>query len=170
MAIPLTGGEHLPGSIPSFVAASEHGEITVGPLDFDAQVKAALNSDLESSKLAIVETSHQDYLVEFLPGAARSRSARSTNPVDEISHLLSNGSTRLSKFTQSGLNELDKLLNISGSTASNAKPSLNLEPQVLGSVLPPPIPEPSAWVIFSALLVAAAGLRRLTARRAMAGD
>jgi hypothetical protein len=168
MAIPFTGGEHLPANVPSIVAVSEQGETTTGPLKFDAQVKAALNTDLETSKLAILETSSQNYLVEYLPGRGRSGSATGSNAANELTHLLSTGSTQLSKLTQSGVNELDKLLNIKGSQSPTSKP--NIEAQVLGSVLPPPIPEPSTWMILAGLTVAAAGLRRRLRRHVMARD
>jgi hypothetical protein len=170
MAIPLSGGEHLPGSIPNIVAVSAPGEATVGPLNVDTQLKAALNTDLETSRLAIVETSARKYLVEFLPGAARAGAATGTNAASNLAHLLSTGSTQLSKLTQTGTNELDKLLNISGSNKSTSKPSLNLEAQELGSALPPPIPEPSAWLVFAGLALATAGLRRRMLRRVMEKD
>jgi hypothetical protein len=168
MAIPLSGGEHLPANVPSIVAVSEQGETTTGPLKFDAQVKAALNTDLETSKLAIVETSTQNYLVEYLPGRGGAGSATGSSAANELAHLFSTGSTQLSKLTQSGVNELDKLLNIKSSQTPTSKP--NIEAQVLGSVLPPPIPEPSTWMIFAGLTVAAAGLRRTMRRHAMARD
>jgi hypothetical protein len=37
---------------------------------------------------------------------------------------------------------------------------LNLQAQVLGSALPPPIPEPSTWLVLTALLLGTAGIRR----------
>ena len=135
LAIPLSGGEQLPGSIPGLVTGSQPGATTVGPLNFDAQVTAALDTDLNKSRLAIVETPDRNYLVEFLPGRGESGSATGSNAASELAHLLSTGSTQLTKLTQNGMNELDKLLNISGSKTSTSRPSLNLEAQVLGSVL-----------------------------------
>ena len=44
LAIPLTGGEHLPGTVPTLDYWLATGSKTVGPLNFDAQFKAALDT------------------------------------------------------------------------------------------------------------------------------
>jgi len=170
LAIPLDGGEHLPGSIPTIMTGSQQSQTTVGPLNFNAQVKTALNTALDTTKLVVVETLDRNYLVEFLPGRDHSRSTPGTDAANELAHLLSMGTTQFTKLTQSGMNELDKLLNLSGSKTSTPKAPLNLEAQVLGSALPPPIPEPSTWLVFIGLLLGAARLRRLLPRRVGTSD
>ena len=135
LAIPLYGGEHLPGSIPMLVTGSQQGRTTVGPLDFDALVKAKLDTALQtrrdwpSSTRPTGTTWSSSCHVE--PTRASSGRLRATT-VNELSHLLNTGSTQLTKLTQSGMNELEKLLHISSSKTSTSKPSLNLEAQVLG--------------------------------------
>jgi hypothetical protein len=162
LAIPLNGGEHLPSSLPTLDSASQQGQATVGPLNFDAQIKAELDTTLDASRLAIVDTPSRNYLVEFLPGQVHLTSAKqkaggtASNPVNELTHLLNTGSTQFSKWTQSGMNELERLLNISNSKTSTSQPSLNLEAQLVASPLPSPIPEPSTWLVFASLIAGAA--------------
>ena len=148
LAIPLNGGEHLPASIPTLETGSQQGENPVGPLNFDAVVKSNLDSVLSTSRLAVVDTSTQNYLVEFLPGRAHSASSlekaagTASDTVNELSHLLNTGSAPFTKLTQSGMNDLEKFLHISSKTSA-LTPSLNLEAQVLGGhVLPAALPEP----------------------------
>ncbi len=91
LAIPLNGGEHLPASIPTLETGSQQGENPVGPLNFDALVKANLNTTLGMSRLAVVDTPSQNYLVEFLPRRAHSGfkdkvAATASNTVNELSH------------------------------------------------------------------------------------
>ncbi len=163
LAIPLNGGEHLPSTLPTLDAAAQQGETSVGPLNFDTLFKAKLDTTLDASRLAIVDTPSRDYLVEFLPRHVRPASATqkagsaASNPVNELTHLLSTGSNEFSKWTQSGMNELEKLLNINNSKTSSSKPSLNLEAQLVGSPLAAPIPEPSTWLIFAGLIAGARG-------------
>jgi hypothetical protein len=170
LAIPLNGGEHLPSSLPTLASASQQGETTVGPLNFDAQIKSQLDKTLDASRLAIVDTPRRNYLVAFLPGQIHSISAQqkaggtASNPVNELTHLLNTGSNQFSKWTQSGMNELERLLNISNSKVSTSKPSLNFEAQLVGSPLPSPIPEPSTWLVFAGLIAGAAGLKRRSGR------
>ena len=165
LAIPLIGGEHLPSSLPTLDFASQQGETTVGPLDFDALIKAKLDTTLDASRLAIVDTPTRNYLVEFLPGPVRSSSGKqkaggsTSNPVNELTHLLNNGSNQFNKWTQSGMNELERLLKINSSKASSSKPSLNLEAQLVGSPLATPIPEPSTWLVFAGLIAGATLLK-----------
>ncbi len=166
LAIPLHGGEHLPGSIQTLITGSQQGANPVGPLNFDSVVKSNLATALSTSRLVIVDTPTQNYLVEFLPRRADSGSAlekaagTATTTVNEISRLLNAGSAPFTKLTQSGMNDLEKFLHISSKT-STLKPSLNLEAQVLGGdVVPAAIPEPSTCVIFSALIAGAAVLRK----------
>ncbi len=163
LAIPLHGGEHLPASIPTIVTGLQQGTNPVGPLNFDALVKTNLDTTLTTSKLAVIDTPSQSYLVEFLPRRRHAASV-STTTVNELSSLLNTGSSQLTKLTQGGMNDLEKLLHIS-SKSTTSTPNLNLEAQLLsGNVLPPPIPEPSAWLVFAALLAGAAVLRRRTYR------
>ena len=165
LAIPLNGGEHLPSSLPTIDSATQQGATAIGPLNFDPQIKAALDTTLDASRLAVVDTPSRNYLVEFLPSRVRSTSATlkaggtASNPVNELTHLLNTGSNQFSKWTQSGMNELERLLNISNSKLSSSKPSLNLEAQLVGSPLPSPIPEPSSWLVFAGLIAGAAGLK-----------
>ncbi len=85
----------------------------------------------------------------------------SNSSADELSRLLNTGSSTLTDWTNKGITELEKVLDINSSKATATKPSLNLEAQVIESPqpLPSPIPEPSTWLIFS-LLLGAAGLRQ----------
>jgi hypothetical protein len=166
LAIPLDGGEHLPASIPTIETGSQQGENPVGPLNFDGLVKVSLNSTLTASKLAIVDTPAQNYLVELLPGRTHGGSASdtaaqtATSTVSELSQLLNTGSTQFSKLTQSGVNDLEKFLHISSKT-STVVPSLNLEAQLLSSnASPAAVPEPGTWMIFAGLLAGAAVLQR----------
>jgi hypothetical protein len=160
LAIPLYGGEHLPGRIPVLTTGSQQGETTVGPLDFDALLKAKLDTTLNTSSLAIVDTPSRNYLVEFLPGRVHSGLGTGSSSVNELSRLLNTGTTQWTKWTQSGMNELEKFLQISSSKTSSSKSKPNLEAQVLGSPLPAAIPEPSTWMVFAGLVLGAAGLRR----------
>jgi hypothetical protein len=165
LAIPLQGGEHLPASIPTLDTGSQQGENPVGPLNFDSLVKTNLDAILAKSRLAIVDTSTQNYLVEFLPRRALSSlsvektAGGATNPVNALSNLLLTGSNQLAKLNQSGMNELEKLLHISSKT-STLTPSLNLEAQVFnGDVMPAAIPEPAAWILFAGLIAGTAARR-----------
>jgi hypothetical protein len=163
LAIPLRGGEHLPNSIPTLETGSQQGQNPVGPLNFDSLVKTNLDATLAKSKLAVVDTSSQNYLVEFLP--RRTHSTQSSKPgagstISELSNLLSTGSNQLNKLTQSGMSELEKFLHISSKTPT-LTPSLNLEAQVFnGDVTPAAIPEPATWMIFVGLIVSAVVFRK----------
>ena len=165
LAIPLYGREHLPSSLPTLDSASQQGATTVGPLNFDAQLKTALDTTLDASRLAVVDTPSRNYLVEFLPSHLRPVSAMhkagsaASNPVNELTDLLNTGSNQFSKWTQSGMNELEKLLNISNSKLLSSKPTLNLEAQLVGSPLPSPIPEPNTWLVFAGMIAGATGLK-----------
>jgi hypothetical protein len=165
LAIPLNGGEHLPGSLPIIDAVAQQGQTTVGPLNLDALVKGKLDAILDSSRLAIVDAPGRNYLVEFLPSQVRLISGKekadgsTTNPVKELTHLVNIGSNQWSKWTQSGMNELERFLNLSNSKTPSSKPSLNLEAQLVGAPLAAPIPEPSTWLIFAALFAGANALK-----------
>jgi hypothetical protein len=168
LAIPLDGGEHLPGRIPTLNTGSQQGDTIVGPLNFDPAVKVSLDSMLSSSRLAVVYTPSRNYLVELLPR----RSTTATNPVSELSHLLSTGSAQWANLAKGSLNELEKLLNINTPPAIKvpaANPALNLEAQVLGSPLPAPIPEPSTWMVAASLIVGSVAMGRHM-RRSSHGD
>lgn len=171
LIIPLLGGEHVPASIQTLVTGPQQGQNPVGPLNFNALVKSNLDSALSTSRLAIVDTPTQNYLVEFLPRRTHSSPIVSTaagttsNTVNELSDLLNTSSSQLTKLTQSGMNDLEKFLHISSRT-STLKPSLNLEAQVLSDdVLPAAIPEPNAWIIFAGLIAGATVLRRRMTKR-----
>jgi hypothetical protein len=174
LAIPLDGGEHLPSSLPILNDSAQPGTATVGPLEFDAILKAKLDTILDASKLAIVDTPSRNYLVEFLPGRVRSILGKqlpdgsTSNPVNDLTHLLSTGSNQLNKWTQSGMSELERFLKINSSKSSSPKLSLNLEAQLVGSPLAAPIPEPSTWLVFAGLIAGVTGLN-LGVRRSRNG-
>jgi hypothetical protein len=175
LAIPLNGGEHLPSGLPIVDAGAQQGETTVGPLNFDALFKAKLDSTLDASRLAIVDTPSRNYLVEFLPAQVRSLAGKqkagggTSNPINELARVFNTSSNQWSKWTQSGMNELERLLNITNSKTLSFKPSLNLEAQLVGSPLAAPIPEPSTWLVFAELIGAAAALKLMvkTSRKGM---
>ena len=171
LAIPLHGGEHLPASIQTIITGPQQGENPVGPLKFDTLVKSNLDTALSTSRLAVVDTPSQNYLVEFLPRRAQSGSnlnkaaGTASTAVNELSHLLNAGSDQFTKLTQSGMNDLEKFLHISSKT-STLKPSLNLEAQVLdGNVMPAAIPEPNTWIVFATLISGAITLRKRLSRQ-----
>ncbi|MGO9463268.1 MAG: hypothetical protein ACLQIB_28925 [Isosphaeraceae bacterium] len=180
LALPLYGGEHLPAATATINAGAQAGGNAVGPLDFNSVVKGELNSALNTSGLALVDTPNQNYLVEYLPHIARSHqeSAAGSGTTSKSSSTTSSSTSTLSKlltasqwdkWANSGLSDLKKLLNIGSSSSSSGHSTSNsnikIEAQVLvdgqtsepGTVLPSPIPEPSGWMIF-ALLLGAAGL------------
>jgi hypothetical protein len=181
LALPLYGGEHLPVATATIDAGAQAGNTGIGPLDLSTLVKAELNAALNTSGLALVDTSKQNYLVEYLPHTARLHQGSGTASVSSPATPQTTTSSSTSNFsklfsasqwntwTKSGLSDLKKLLNInsssSGSGRSASKPSLNLEAQVVGpdsatsgtgAVLPSPVPEPSAWMVFALVLAAGA--------------
>ncbi|HKI19397.1 MAG TPA: PEP-CTERM sorting domain-containing protein [Isosphaeraceae bacterium] len=95
VAVPLYGGEHLPGGITTLVAGSQAGGTTVGPLDFDSTLKANLNAALAASAsgVAVVDTPQQNYLVEYLPRYARSLSGSTTGTGSTTSAQTGGGSS-----------------------------------------------------------------------------
>jgi len=186
LALPLYGGEHLPVATATIDARAQAGNNGIGPLDLNSVVKAELNAALNTSGLALVDTPNQNYLVEYLPHIARShqgsaagsgttsKSSSTTgqkttsSSTSSLSKLLT--ASQWDKWANSGLSDLKKLLNInnssSNSKSSTSKPSLSIQAQILGSdgqasgpgsPLPPPIPEPSGWMVFT-LLLGASGL------------
>lgn len=183
LALPLYGGEHLPVATATINAGAQAGSNGVGPLDLNSVVKAEVNAALSTSGLALVDTSNQNYLVEYLPHLARShqKSAAGSGTASKSSSTTSSSTSSLSKllsasqwdkWANSGLSDLKKLLNINSSSSSSttghstANSNIKIQAQVLvsdgqtsgsGTVLPSPIPEPSGWMIF-ALLLGAAGL------------
>ena len=161
LAIPLHGGEHLPATIPALATGSQSAESPVGPLNFDSLVKTNLDATLAASRLAIVDTSTKNYLVEFLPRRAHSVSGlekaagTAGKAVNNLTSLLDTGQNQLNKLTQSGMSNLEKFLHISSKITASA-PSLNLQAQVLGGdAVPAPVPEPATWVVFVGLLAGA---------------
>ena len=166
LAIPLSGGEHLSATIPTLATGPQQGENPVGPLNFDSLVKANLDATLATSRLAIVDTSTRNYLVEFLPRRAHSgltlgkSVGAAGNTVNDLTKLLGTGQNQLNKLTQSGMSELEKFLHIS-SKNTILTPSLNLQAQVLGGdACTAPVPEPGTWMLFIGLLGGAIVLQR----------
>jgi hypothetical protein len=194
VAYPLLGGEHLPFGLVTLTSNSQSGETTVGPLNFDSTLKASLDAALttSASRMAVVDTPQQNYLVEYLPRYARSLhgsttgansttsstgqtaiATQSTNAgsnaslTSDLTRLLNKSSSTLSSLSSKGIADIEHILRIKSSKPTATKPSLNLEAQVLSSSpqpLPSPIPEPSTWLVFS-LILGAAGLRQRLRRR-----
>jgi hypothetical protein len=81
--------------------------------------------------------------------------------VNSLTNLLDTPQRQISKLTQGGMNELEKLLHIN-SKSSSLLPNLNLEAQVLsgGEVLPAAAPEPATWLLFLGLAAGAGILQR----------
>jgi PEP-CTERM motif len=164
LAIPLKGGEQLPGSIPTLDTGSQPGQQPAGPLNFDSVVKANLDAMLSTSRLAVVDASTGNYLVEFLPVRGHSSSQNAVggagSTFSDLVNLLGTPQKQINKLTAGDMSELDKLLHIS-SKSSTLIPSLNLEAQVLGAeVLPAAAPEPSTWLLFLGFAAGACILRR----------
>jgi hypothetical protein len=110
-------------------------------------------------------------------GSGTTAAAGSTSSSATGQQTTSNSNSSLSKlltanqwnnWANSGLADLKKLLNInrSNSKSSPSKPSVIIQAQILGpndqgsglgSPLPPPVPEPSGWIVFT-LLLGASGL------------
>ncbi len=193
-AYPLSGGEHLPADIPTVTTTSEAVGNPVGPLDLTPIVQASLNADLDTARMAIVQTPTQGYAVEYLPrygrsqertakagsatgagdpGQTTSSSSTASSTSNPLSALASNLSiagipaSELSKWTSTGLNDLENALHLNGGKKATAKkPSTNVEAQYLNpplaesssTPLPTPAPEPSTWLVFG-LLLGAAGWR-----------
>jgi hypothetical protein len=70
LAFPLYGGAPARGGLsglPIVDSRSQTGQATVGPLDFSALVKAKLDTALNASGLAVVNTPNRNYVIEFLP-------------------------------------------------------------------------------------------------------
>jgi len=158
LALPLYGGEHLPVATPTIDSGAQAGTSGVGPLDLSAVVKAELNAALNTSELALVDTSKQNYLVEYLPQRVRSHldsaagSATTSGSSSTTDHKSKNSSnsfysklvsaSQWDKWANSGLSDLKKLLNISSSSSSSSSGSkhpksasnIKIEAQVLTSV------------------------------------
>ena len=58
--IPLSGGEHLPAGTSTIFTGQ--GGSAVGPLDFNASVKAQVDAALANSGLVAVDTPNQNYV------------------------------------------------------------------------------------------------------------
>jgi hypothetical protein len=173
LAVPLYGGEHLPMGAPTIDVGTQVVSNGIGPLDLNSAIKAQLDTALNLSGLALVDTSQQNYLVEYLPHLTRShhpassesgKATHSKSSNRSLSKLLT--ASQWEKWANSGYSDLKNLLNINSSNSSHKKSSFNLEAQVLtsdnqtsapGSVLPAAIPEPSGAMIF-ALLAGVLGL------------
>ena len=191
LAIPLHGGEHLPGGTSTIFTGQ--GGAAVGPLDFNASVVAQVNAALAASGLVAVDTPHQNYVLEYLPRLSRSLSgpttglpgaspapAGTTAPVTTTAtstsasapaattNSLSNefsqflgGTLSIGQLAQNTVNDVESLLHFKSSKPTATKPSLNLEAQVVDAPLPAPIPEPSSWLIFGAAIGAVALQRQI---------
>jgi hypothetical protein len=81
LAFPLHESEHhLPSDTPTLSTGPKAGDTTVGPLHLDPLIQSKLNAALDASGMAVVDTPHRNYLVEFLPRIARLRSAQAAEP------------------------------------------------------------------------------------------
>ena len=192
LAIPLHGGEHLPGGTSTIFTGQ--GGAAVGPLDFNASVVAQVNAALAASGLVAVDTPHQNYVLEYLPRLSRSLAgpttsvpgassappgsvasatatsssasapAATTNSLsNEFSQFLG-GTLSIGQLAQNTVNDVESLLHFKSSKPTATKPSLNLEAQVIDAPLPAPIPEPSSWLIFGAAIGAVALQRQILQR------
>jgi hypothetical protein len=229
LAFPLNGGEHLPSGLATFKTGPQRGQTELGPLDVDAQLIAKLNTAIDESGMAVVDTPSRNYLVGFVPrhgksqeqsqagsttttttetsssggesatppltyngvhfwlasSASQSAQSSSESATAELSHLLQSGSGQLIKWSANSIAEMEKLVTIGNPKPTATQPSLNLEAQVLApplatasstgqpplripDPLPPPIPEPSTWMVFG-LILSAAGLRQALRGRRGAG-
>ena len=117
-AFPLLGGEHLPGGVPTVTTGSQSGGTPVGPLDLNPLVQANLNSALDGSRMAVVQTPNQSYAVEYLPRYARmqAHSASSTSSSTDSGQAAQSSSDSLS--SASSLSTLASKLTIEGIPAS----------------------------------------------------
>jgi hypothetical protein len=192
LALPLYGGEHLPGGISTIFTGQ--GGPTVGPLAFNAAVVSQVNTALGTSGLVAVDTPHQNYVVEYLPRLSRSLAgstmgappmpaslatppasapaATSSSASNELSQFLG-GTLSFGQLAKNTMNDFENLLHFKSSKPTARKPSLNLEAQVIDPPLPAPIPEPSSWLIFGVAMGAIALHRQLrlrARRRASAGQ
>ncbi len=168
LVIPLYGGEHIPTSVPNLTVALSPSESSPGLLALDTTTKAELDTLFATSRLVVLDLPGKSELIESLSDRGRSAVRASSGPVSTLTGLLSAGSTELTALTRRGMNELDRLLNLSSSSEGHTLikgPSLNLEAQVLGAPAPPPIPEPGTWMVFAALFVGAAAWQRRCVRR-----
>jgi PEP-CTERM motif len=179
LVIPLSGGEHLPAATNTIFTGQ--GGPAVGPLDFNASVKAQVDNALATSGLVAVDTPHQNYVVEYLPRLSRSLAGSSTaagastrstsapaattnSASNELSQFLG-GNLSISQIAKNTVNGVESLLHFKSSKPTATKPSLNLEAQVIDPTLPAPIPEPSSWLLFG-LTIGAVALHRQLRRRA----
>jgi hypothetical protein len=113
---PLSGGEHLPGGVPTLTTGPQAGETTVGPLDLDPLVQANLNAALNASKMAVVQTPAQSYAVEYLPDYARIQAHQASSASSGAAAASSSSST--STTNPSSLSALESNLTIEGVPAS----------------------------------------------------
>ena len=192
LAIPLSGGEHLPGGTSTIFTGQ--GGAAVGPLDFNASVIAKVNTALAASGLVAVDTPLQNYVVEYLPRLSRSLAGSTTSAAgtpsepgsntspgaskssttapaattnsmsNELSQLLG-GNLSFGQLAKNAVNDVESLLHFKSSKPTATKPSLNLEAQVINPPLPAPIPEPSSWLIFALTLSTVALHRQLSAKK-----
>jgi hypothetical protein len=173
VAFPLYGGEHLPGGVSTVMAGSQAGGTPVGPLDLTPVVQASLNADLNTGRMAIVQTPTQSYAVEYLPryglsqvhasstastagsgqaATSSSTSSSSSNPLSSLASSLTIAgipASELSKWTSTQIANLEKDLHLGGSSAKATvkKPSTNVEAQYLtpplGESSGSPLPTPA---------------------------
>jgi hypothetical protein len=172
LALALHGGEHLPVATPTIDAGGQAGTSGIGPLDLSSLVKGELNAALDSSGLALVDTSKHNYLVEYLPhivqshrgtaGGSETMATSSSTTGQKTTNSSTNTFSKLlsanqwDKWSKSGLSDLKKLLNINSSSSSSNSQSghstsnqgIKIQAQVLGSADqssgpgPQPLPSP----------------------------
>ena len=122
VAFPLLGGEHLPGAVPTVTTGPQSGGTAVGPLDLNPLVQANLNSALDSSRIAVVQTPSQSYAVEYLPRYARMQAHLASSTTSSTSSSTTSGqatpSSSESLSSASSLSTLASKLTIEGIPAS----------------------------------------------------
>lgn len=133
LVIPLSGGEHLPAGITTIFTGQ--GGTAIGPLDFNATVKAKVDSALDTSRFAVAETPSRSYFIEFLPRVShflpRSSTGMASAPPAQAggagtSTTQATGSAALTSkvITNSSSNELSQFLGGTLSIGQLAKNSL----------------------------------------------
>ena len=122
VAFPLLGGEHLPGGVPTVTTGSQSGGTPVGPLDLNPLVQASLNSALDGSRMAVVQTPNQSYAVEYLPRYALMQAHLAALTTSSTSSSTDSGqaaqSSSESLSSASSLSTLASKLTIEGIPAS----------------------------------------------------
>jgi hypothetical protein len=168
LVIPLHGGEHIPKSVPTLTIALSPSDSSGNSLKLSSNTIADLDALFATSRLVVLDLPGKSELIESL--SARGHSAAPAVPglVSTLTGLLNTGSRELTELSQRGMSELERLLNLNNSSRGQSPvkgPSLNLEAQMLAAPVPPPIPEPSTWLVFAGPLLGAAAARGRCPRR-----